>query len=93
MLDGAVDPAKAEGLFHRVVVGESCLARGFHGKDEPDLLLCLKVPGKPVPPPLPVGCVKSLHGFHALPSILSADRRIIPQKPEQTPTFFRLASL
>ena len=54
IFDRAVDPAKAEGLFHRVVVGEPRFAGGFHGKDEPDLLLRLKVPGKPVPPPLPV---------------------------------------
>lgn len=43
MLDGAVDPAKAEGLFYGIIVAHAFFAGFFHGKYKPYLIIGLKM--------------------------------------------------
>ena len=61
MLDGTVNPAEAQCLFHGIVVGKAFLSRGFHGEHKPDFTLGLKMGGKP---PAPLFSVCSIECFH-----------------------------
>src|SRR5207245_2948095 len=66
----AVDPAEAERLVDRVVVGDPRLAARLLRIDEPDLLLTLGVAGEPAPPLGAVANVESRPDLHRMPLTL-----------------------
>lgn len=65
-LDDAVNPAKAEGLFDGVVVGNAGPAGGLLRIEEPDLRLGLEVGGEPGAPCGAVDEIEGLGDFHLL---------------------------
>lgn len=63
-LEGAVNPAKAQGFLNSVVVFDARLTGPFFGVDQPDLFLSLVMLAQPLTPVLAMSYVESFGYFH-----------------------------
>src|SRR5262249_48729527 len=81
-LDDAIDPAEAQGLLHRMVVGNAELSGMFLVVDEPDFGLRLVMLGEPGAPFLPAGHIECLAHFHFVLSAAVEDDDSPPGGPK-----------